>query len=70
MMSIQQDDLKRAVEDKHARLYPDGCPMLCESCAMRLGIRNETEEQRCHRVRDAIARKFGHKTSGLGKVAS
>lgn len=32
-------EIRRFVEDVHARLYPAGCPLRCESCVARLGGR-------------------------------
>lgn len=64
------ETLRQQVENGHAALYPNGCPLLCEPCAKRLGITQETERERTRRVRDSIARKFGHKTSGSMRNAS
>ncbi len=65
-MDMTTVTVRAAVEDRHAKLYPGGCPMLCEACGTRLGIVNETEDQRNHRNRDRIARAFGHTTNGIG----
>ena len=59
-----------AVERLHATRYPHGCPGLCEACVKRLGLENETEQERTRRVRDNIARKFGHATSGIGQAVA
>lgn len=62
---LTDEQFTAEVERRHAAMYPGGCPMLCEACGARLGISHETEQERARRVRDNIARTFGHKTSGV-----
>lgn len=62
---VTSGEVARRAETVHARTYPGGCPQLCEACAKRLGIASETEEQRLRRVRNNIARKFGHQTIAI-----
>lgn len=64
---VTADSIAKNVEDLHARKYPTGCPSLCEACASRLGIANETEAERIARVRRTIERKFGHVGTGVAR---
>ena len=53
---IDAETLRVTVEQQHAERYPQGCPMLCEACATRLGIAHESEPQRLRRLNAKIAR--------------